>query len=296
MTAVTAPPGPSAATAPPARHRHRPLRAGRTALYVALTVIAAVVVVPLLWTLSTSFKERGDMFAYPPTPLPNSPTLENYRHLFQQAPFSSWFLTTVIVAIISTVLAVFVCSLAGFGFAMYRFPGKSFLFNFMFGSLAVPYIVVLLPLFVILTQVGLTEPFFAMIVPWIAPAFGIFMMRQYIEQTVPYELLEAGRVDGCGEFRIFLAIVFPILRPAIGALAVWNFINSYNAFLWPLMIVNDPHRYTLALGLANLYGAQSRQIDLVMAGAVLAAVPSLIVFFVLRKQLLEGLTAGSVKS
>jgi ABC-type glycerol-3-phosphate transport system permease component len=263
---------------------------------VALTVIAAVVVVPLLWTLSTSFKQRGDMFAYPPAPLPNPPTLENYRHLFQQAPFSSWFLTTVIVAVVSTVLAVFVCSLAGFGFAMYRFPGKTFLFNFMFGSLAVPYIVVLLPLFVILTQVGLTEPFFAMIVPWIAPAFGIFMMRQYVEQTIPHELLEAGRVDGCGEFRIFLSIVFPILRPAVGALAVWNFINSYNAFLWPLMIVNDPHRYTLALGLANLYGAQSRQIDLVMAGAVLAAVPSLIVFFLLRKQLLEGLTAGSVKS
>ncbi|GAA1571668.1 carbohydrate ABC transporter permease [Kribbella hippodromi] len=265
-------------------------------MYVALTVIAAVVVVPLVWTLSTSFKKRGDMFAYPPAPLPNPPTFENYRHLFQQAPFSSWFLTTVIVAVISTALAVFVCSLAGFGFAMYRFRGKNFLFNFMFGSLAVPYIVVLLPLFVILTQVGLTEPFFAMIVPWIAPAFGIFMMRQYIEQTIPPQLLEAGRVDGCGEFRIFLGIVLPILRPAIGALAVWNFINSYNSFLWPLMIVNDPNRYTLSLGLANLYGSQSRQIDLVMAGAVLAAVPSLVVFFLLRKQLLEGLTAGSVKS
>jgi ABC-type glycerol-3-phosphate transport system permease component len=265
-------------------------------LYIVLTVIAAIVVLPLVWTLTTSFKERGNMFAYPPTVLPNPATLDNYRNLFASAPFGSWFFTTVVVAVVSTALAMFVCSLAGFGFAMYRFPGKNFLFSFMFGSLAVPYIVVLLPLFVILTQVGLTEPFFAMIVPWVAPAFGIFMMRQYVEQTIPHELLEAGRVDGLGEFKIFLTIVFPILRPALGALAVWNFINSYNAFLWPLMIVNEPRRYTLALGLANLYGAQSRQIDLVMAGAVLAAVPSLIVFFLLRKQLLEGLTAGSVKS
>jgi len=282
-----------ATTLPP--RRRRPITVGRTVLYVVLVVIATVVVMPLVWTLSTSFKERGDMFAYPPSLLPSPPTLENYQNLFASAPFGSWFLTTVIVAVVSTVLAAFVCSLAGFGFAMYQFRGKNFLFSFMFGSLAVPYIVVLLPLYVILTQIGLTEPFFAMIVPWIAPAFGIFMMRQYIEQTIPHELLEAGRVDGCGEFRIFLGIVLPILRPAVGALAVWNFINSYNAFLWPLMIVNDPNRYTLSLGLANLYGSQSRQIDLVMAGAVLAAVPSLIVFFLLRKQLLEGLTAGSVK-
>lgn len=293
MTATTLDPRTAGRGAPPPRRRG--LSVGRTALYIALTVIAAVVVLPLVWTLSTSFKERGDMFSYPPTLLPSPFTLENYQHLFDLAPFASWFLTTVIVAAVSTALAAFVCSLAGFGFAMYRFRGKDFLFNFMFGSLAVPYIVVLLPLFVILTQVGLTEPFFAMIVPWIAPAFGIFMMRQYIEQTIPPELLEAGRVDGCGEFKIFLSIVLPILRPAVGALAVWNFINSYNAFLWPLMIVNDPNRYTLSLGLANLYGSQSRQIDLVMAGAVLAAVPSLIVFILLRKQLLEGLTAGSVK-
>lgn len=278
------------------RRPRRPLTPGRTLLYVALVVLAAIVVLPLVWTTTTSFKQRGAMFAYPPTLLPDPATLDNYRNLFASAPFGSWFVTTVIVALVSTALAVFVCSLAGFGFAMYRFPGRDFLFGFMFGSLAVPYIVVLLPLFVILTQVGLTEPFFAMIVPWIAPAFGIFMMRQYIEQTIPNELLEAGRVDGLGEFTIFLRIVLPILRPALGALAVWNFINSYNAFLWPLMIVNDPRRYTLALGLANLYGAQSRQIDLVMAGAVLAAVPSLVVFFLLRRQLLEGLTAGSVKS
>jgi multiple sugar transport system permease protein len=296
MTTTTTAPVVTGQTRGRSSRRRRSITLGRTILYIALTIIAAVVVLPMLWTLSTSFKQRGEMFAYPPTLLPSPATLENYRNLLTQQPFGDWFLTTVIVAVVSTVLAAFVCALAGFGFAMYRFPGKNFLFSFMFGSLAVPYIVVLLPLFVLLTQIGLTEPFFALIVPWIAPAFGIFMMRQYIEQSIPQELLEAGRTDGCSEFTIFLRIVLPILRPALGALAVWNFINSYNSFLWPLMIVSNPRRYTLALGLANVYGAQSRQIDLVMAGAVLAAVPSLIVFFLLRRQLLEGLTAGSVKS
>lgn len=294
MTTLHSPGHPAGRTT--GRQPPRKVNGGRIALYAGLIVIAIGVMLPMLWTLSTSFKQRGDMFSYPPSLLPSSPTLENYRNLFDAAPFWSWFVTTVVVAVISTALAVFVCSLAGFGFAMYQFPAKNALFGLMFGSLAVPYIVVLLPLFVILTQVGVTEPFFAMIVPWVAPAFGIFMMRQYIEQTVPHELLEAGRIDGCSEFKIFIRLVFPILRPAIGALAVWNFINSFNQFLWPLMIVSEPERYTLALGLANLYGAQSRQIDLVVPGAVLAAVPALVVFIVMRKQLLEGLTAGALKS
>jgi multiple sugar transport system permease protein len=279
---------------PHRRHRRGP-SAGRLAVYAVLSIIAFVVLLPLLWALSTSFKQRGDMFAYPPQLLPHPFTLENYRHLLEQQPFASWFVTTLIVAVVSTVVSVLVCSLAGFGFAKYRFRGKALLFNTMFGSLAVPYAVVVLPLFVILTKVGLTEPFFALIVPWVAPAFGIFMMRQYIEQSVPDEILEAGRVDGCSEFRIFLRLVLPLLRPALGALGVWNFLNSYNTFLWPLIIVSDPNRYTLSLGLATVYAAQSRQIDLVMAGSVMAAVPTIIVFIALRKQLLDGLTAGAVK-
>lgn len=294
MSTVTAP----AVGAEPAEQRlnrrHGP-SAGRIGVYAILSVIAFVVLLPLLWALSTSFKQRGDMFAYPPQLLPHPATLDNYRHLLDQQPFASWFATTLVVAVVSTVASALVCSLAGFGFAKYRFKGKALLFNTMFGSLAVPFAVVVLPLFVILTKVGLTAPFFALIVPWVAPAFGIFMMRQYIEQSVPDEILEAGRLDGCSEFRIFLRLVLPLLRPALGALGVWSFLNSYNTFLWPLIIVSDPNRYTLSLGLATVYAAQSHQIDLVMAGSVMAAVPTIIVFIALRKQLLDGLTAGAVK-
>lgn len=285
---------PQTATTP--RRRRRPLTVGRTLLYVFLVIAAAVVLLPMLWALSTSFKKRGDMFTYPPKLLPHPFTLENYQHLLQQQPFFRWFGNTVLVATISTVVVVLVCSLAGFGFAKYRFAGKNALFSFMFGSLAIPYAVVVLPLFVVLIKVGLTYPYFALIVPWVAPAFGIFMMRQYIEQSIPNELLEAGRVDGCSEFRIFIRLVLPLLRPALGALGVWSFLNTYNNFLWPLIVVSDPKYYTLPLGLATIYAAQGRQIDLVIPGAVLAAIPSLIVFILLRKQLLEGLTAGSVQN
>ena len=140
MTTTTAPVVASQTGGRTSRRR-RPITLGRTILYVVLTIIAAIVIMPLVWTLTTSFKERGDMFAYPPKLLPNPATLENYQNLFAQAPFGSWFITTVIVAVVSTALAAFVCSLAGFGFAMYRFPGKNFLFSFMFGALAIPYIV-----------------------------------------------------------------------------------------------------------------------------------------------------------
>lgn len=274
----------------------RPLTPGRVALYVVLIVLVAVFVFPMLWAVSASFKARGDIFSYPPSLLPSPATLENYRNLLSSQPFWSWFATSTLVAVLSTVIAVFVCALAGFGFAKYEFRGKKVLFDIMFSSLAVPFAVIVVPLFIVLVKSGVTEPLITLVVPWVAPAFGIFMMRQFIEQSVPDEILESARLDGCSEFRIFLQMVLPLMRPALGALAVWNFLNSYNSFIWPLVIVSDPDRYTLPLGIQALYGAQSRQIDMVIAAAVLAAIPSLLVFIVLRKQLLEGLTAGAVKS
>jgi ABC-type glycerol-3-phosphate transport system permease component len=165
----------------------------------------------------------------------------------------------------------------------------------MFSSLAIPFAVIVVPLFILLARTGLTNPYFALIVPWVAPAFGIFMMRQYASQSIPAELLQAARVDGANEFRIFWSIVFPLLRPAIGALAVWTFLNSYNAFLWPLVVVSSPDYYTLPLGLQAIFGAEGRQYNLVLAGSVLAAIPSIAVFLLLRKQLVSGLTAGAVK-
>lgn len=283
------------AEAPDRALRRRAPRPARILLYVGLVALMVVYVAPLLWALSSSFKDRSDIFAFPPRLIPDPATLDSYTTLLSTQPFWRWMLMSTVVATASTILTVFFCALAGFGFAKYEFRGKKLLFDLMFSSMAVPFAVIVVPLFVLVAKLGLANPFFALIVPWVAPAFGIFMMRQYTEQAVPDEILDAARIDGCSEFRTFLAVVVPLLRPALGALAVWAFLNTYNNLLWPLVIVAEPEYYTVPLGLQALFGAEGRQYDLVMAGSILATVPALVVFFVLRKQLVSGLTAGAVK-
>ncbi|MEU4446978.1 carbohydrate ABC transporter permease [Actinosynnema sp. NPDC050801] len=273
----------------------RPL-AGRVLLYAFLLTLLVVFALPLLWALSASFKSRADIFGYPPSLLPDPAVLANYRGLLEAQPFWSWFTISTVVAVIATAVSVLLCSLAGFAFAKYRFRGRNALFTIMFSSLAVPFAVIVVPLFIMVAKARLTEPYFSLVVPWVAPAFGIFMMRQFTEQAVPDELLDAARMDGCTEFGLFRRVVLPLLRPALGALGVWSFLNSYNSLLWPLIVISEPEDYTLPMGIQALFGATGRQYDLVLAGSVLAAVPSLLVFFLLRKQLLEGLTAGAVKA
>ncbi|GAA2433313.1 carbohydrate ABC transporter permease [Streptomyces glaucus] len=301
MTSVTVPETASPSSAPatrtvPPRRAERGRLTGRVLLYAFLIALLAVFALPLLWALSASFKSRSEIFSYPPQPLPIPGNLDNYRGLLDGYPFWTWLLTSTVVALISTVVSVGLCSLAGFAFAKYRFRGQNILFNVMFSSMAVPFAVIVVPLFIMIAKAQLTTPYFALVVPWVAPAFGIFMMRQFVEQSVPDALLDAARVDGCTEFGLFRRIVFPLLRPALGALGVWSFLTSYNSLLWPLIVVSEPGDYTLPMGLQVIFSATGRQYDLVLAGAVLAAVPSLLVFYVLRKQLLEGLTAGAVKS
>lgn len=198
-------------------------------------------------------------------------------------------------ALIATVVSVFVCAMAGYGFAKFRFRGKRILFAVMFSSLSVPFAVILVPLFILVVKSGLTNPWFSLVVPWVAPAFGIFMMQQFIVQAIPDELIEAARIDGNSEFGTFRRVVLPLLRPSLGALAVWSFLQSYNSFQWPLVLLSDSSQYTLPLGLNAIFASENRSYDLVLAGAVLASVPTILVFLLLRKQLLDGLTAGAVK-
>lgn len=269
--------------------------ARRGLLYLALASLLIVFVAPLLWALSGSFKNRGDIFSYPPNLIPNPFTLENYQRLLETQPFWNWFFMSVGTATIATVISVFVCALAGYAFAKFEFRGKKVLFTIMFSSLSVPFAVILVPLFILVVKSGLSEPWFALVVPWVAPAFGIFMMQQYIVQGVPDEIIEAGRLDGNSEFGIFWRLILPLIRPSLGALAVWSFLQTYNSFLWPLVLVSDSNQYTLPLGLNILFAAENRSFDLVLAGSVLASIPTILVFFLLRKQLLDGLAAGAVK-
>ena len=275
--------------------RNRRERAFSIVLTGLLLAGLAVPLLPLLWTLSSSFKPVSDIFIYPPRPLPSPGTLENYQRLFSDVPYLQWFWNTLWVSVVSTGLALFFSALGGYAFAKYEFRGKTLLFNIVLGSLLVPFAVLLIPLFVLITRIGWADSFLALIVPWVAPAYGIFLMRQYIVQAVPDELIDAGRVDGAGEFRVFWTLVLPLVRPALGALAIWNFLGVYNSFLWPLVVMSSNEKLMLPVGLAQIYGNYSREYGLVMGGAVLAAVPMIVVFVALRRQFIEGLTFGALK-
>jgi multiple sugar transport system permease protein len=280
--------------AAPRGRRARKTTPGRAALYAVLVLLLLIFLFPLAWAVSSSFKPRGDIFSSTSI-IPTPATLANYANLLTAQPFWSWFGISLGVAVIATVVSVFVCALAGYAFAKFRFVGKRILFAVMFSSLSVPFAVILIPLFILIVKTHLSNPWFALVVPWVAPAFGIFMMQQYIVQSIPDDIIEAGRLDGNSEFQIFYRIVLPLLRPSLGALAVWSFLQTYNSFLWPLVLVSNSNEYTLPVGLNTLFQAENRSFDLVLAGAVLASVPTVLVFLLLRKQLLEGLAAGAVK-
>jgi arabinooligosaccharide transport system permease protein len=277
-------------------------RVGRGArawlLYGVLIVGVLISLMPLVWTLVSSLKTSADIFEYPPSLIPDPLVTHGYSSLFDDFPFVRWVINSLGVAAVATVIGVFLCALGGYGFAKYEFRGKKFLFTLVLSSMMVPFVVLLIPLFVVVSRLNWVETYQALVVPWLAPAFGVFMMRQYIAQSVPNEMLDAGRIDGASEFTLFRRIVLPVIRPALAALAVWLFLNVYNAFLWPLVVMSDTDRLTLPLGLAsilNTQGISNADYSVVMAGALLAAAPTIVLFIVLRKQFIEGLTLGSVK-
>jgi len=282
---------------PRQRHRQRVALRGvaAIALHLLLIVGAVVMVTPFLWTISSSFKDITDIFNFPPSLWPRTPTLANYADLFGKNPFVRWYANSIGVSVVSTALAVFFSALAGFGFAKYDFPLRDSLFKLLIGTLIVPFQLVLVPLFIIMSKIGWLDSYLALIVPFMAPAFGIFLMRQFMVGSVPNELLDAGRIDGSSEFGLFFRIVLPLARPAIGALSIFTFLGSWNSFLWPLIILRSSAKFTLPIGLANMLSLYQDQYGMVMAGAFFVALPMILLFVAMQRQFIAGLTVGAVK-
>jgi multiple sugar transport system permease protein len=266
-------------------------------LYLFLIGWAVLALLPFLWAFTSSFKDLTEIFRYPPRFLPSSFDLTNYVNLFTKQFFPRWFLNSVVLASASTLLVVFFCSLAAFAFAKYQFRFKNLLFTIVIGSLMIPFQLIMTPLYVEMNAVKWLNTYWALLVPWVAPAFGIFLLRQYII-TIPSELMDAARMDGCSEFRIYWQIIVPLAKPALATLAIYQFMSSWNSFLWPLIVLREQRLYTLPLGLATLLGnvvAESIDYGMVMAGAFLTALPIIIVFMFMQRQFISGLTLGSVK-
>jgi ABC-type glycerol-3-phosphate transport system permease component len=276
-----------------ARRRRREKAAAKGLAYVLVAGLSAVMIFPFLWMLTSSLKPFEEIFAGN-TFLPRHPTLDNYRSLFEQSDALGRIWNSLFIATTATVLSVFLCALGGYAFAKYRFPGRNALFGL--ASMALPFAVVMVPLFVMMRNYfhWIDTPW-PLIIPGAANAFGIFFMRQYMF-SVPDEMLDAARVDGASEFGIFLRIVLPTTIPGLVGLGIIFFMASWNNFLWPQAVLRSPENYTVPLMLRSLQGPPGRTAyDVLMAGSVVSLVPMLLLFLVLQRHLIAGITAGSVK-
>ncbi len=255
---------------------------------------AAVALFPLLWMLSVSFMHPGEASALPPPLWPAHATLQNYRVLFLRAGMGRYLLNSLAVSTAITVLSLAFNLMAGYAFAKLRFAGRERLFRGLLGALVIPAQVAMLPLFLLLKTVGLVNSYASVVMPAMATVFGIFLVRQYA-RGMPDELLEAARIDGAGEWRIFVRIVLPLLKPIIVTLAIFTFLTAWNDFMWPLIVLTGQDHYTLPIGLASLAREHAQDTELMMAGSVVTVLPVLALFLLLQRYYLDGLMLGSVK-
>lgn len=256
--------------------------------------LAVLVAFPLVWMVSASFMRNGEANAAPPPLLPSAPTLMQYRELFGHLNLGRYFLNSVLLASVVTLCSLLCNSLAGYAFAKLRFRGREPLFAGLLSTLAVPAQVAMLPLFLLLRSVGLVNTIWGVILPSAASVFGIFLVRQYA-RAIPDELLDAARVDGASELRVWWSVVLPSCRPILVTLALFTFMATWNDFLWPLIVFTGESHFTLPVALANLSGEHVQDTELMMAGAVLSVLPVLVLFLALQRQYIEGILVGGVK-
>jgi multiple sugar transport system permease protein len=275
-------------------NRHVKLGARRLGINLLLWCAGALTIFPLAWMVSVSFMTPGEASHFPPPLLPSHPTLVNYRELFAQAGIGRYFLNSVMLALAATGLSLLFNVGAGYAFAKLRFAGRERIFKLLLGALVIPGQVAMLPLFLILKQMGMVNTYFGVLVPAAASIFGIFLVRQYA-LTIPDALLEAARLDGASELRIFRSIVLPLLTPILVTLAIFSFLASWNDFMWPLIILNDKDLYTLPVALASLSREHVQDNEMMMAGSVLTIFPVLLLFLAMQRYYIRGLLMGSVK-
>ncbi len=276
------------------QHRTRRLF-GTALLYVLLIGVSIFMLLPFIWMVSTSLKPPDEIFTFPPILLSPRSSLAAYQYLADRYDIVRIGLNTFFIAIVSTALQLFFCALGGFGFAKFKFPGRGPLFGFLLGTMIIPFTVIMVPLFVIMRDLGWIDSFQAIIVPTAANAFGIFFMRQYIS-SLSDELLDAARIDGAGEFSIFARIVLPVIAPGLVSLGLIIFMGSWNNYLWPLVILKSNGNFTLPLLISSMAGpAGQTAYDVQMATSVLSIIPLLIIFLIFQRRFVEGIQAGALR-
>lgn len=265
-------------------------------LGIHLLLVAAVclTIFPLAWMAMASVMPAGEASAYPMSWVPSALSLEHYRALFSRLEVVRYIANSTLIAGAVTLISLVVNSMAGYAFAKLSFPGRERVFRGLVATLVVPGQVTMLPLFMLLKYLGLINSFWGVIVPGMASVFGIFLFRQYA-LSIPDSLLDAARIDGAGEWRIYRSIVLPLCKPILLTLAVFTFMGTWNDFMWPLVVLTDSRLHTLPVALANLSGEHVQDTELMMAGALLTVLPVIVLYALLQRYYIEGIMVGSIK-
>ena len=266
----------------------------RTFLYLVLIASSLLMIVPFYWSVSTSLKLERFVFTSPPQWLPDPLTLQSYINILTRIPFLRYFTNSVFVATVTTFGHVFFDTLAAYAFSKLKFPGRDRIFFLFLLVLMVPSQVSLIPMYRIMATLHWTDTYLALIVPNLTSVFGIFMMRQFL-MSIPNELLDAARIDGCNELQVFIKVVLPLALPGIATLVILSFMGTWNDFLWPRIVTNTESLFTLPVGLAQLQMKNTSNEAQIMAGTVLTALPMIVVFLFMQRQFIEGMTAGALK-
>lgn len=278
-------------TRTPPRTRRRPRFSG---WHLFLAPVAVLFAIPFVQMFLTSVSPTAEINRFPPRFIPSTITFDGYAKLFDQSQIFLWLGNTVIVSASAIVSHLILCSLAGYGFARLTFPGRNFGFLAVLATIMIPTQLLMIPTYIVFSRIGLIDTLGAAIVPWLASAFGIFLMRQFF-LSLPAELEEAALIDGCTRLQVFFRIILPLARPALATLAIFTLLSSWNDLVWPLIAINDAHAFTLQLGLANFQGTRRTDWSLLMAGNVIATLPLILFFMFAQKQFVATMTFSGLK-
>ena len=262
--------------------------------HLLLMPLALIFALPLVQMVLTSFMSSAEINQFPPKLIPTSLHFEGYRHLFSETHALRWFANTVVVSGIAVVAHLVLCSMAGYGFARLKFAGRGLAFVLILATVMIPIQLLMIPTYLMFARIGIVDTLAAAFVPWLASAFGIFLMRQFF-LGLPVELEEAALIDGCGRWRTFRSIVLPLAKPALTTLAIVTLLWSWNDLLWPLVAISDDTRFTLQVGLANFQGMRRTEWSQLMAGNVLATMPLILAFLFAQKKFIATMTFTGIK-
>jgi lactose/L-arabinose transport system permease protein len=262
--------------------------------YIFLLTLVVLVMIPLYWMIVAATIPQSEFFMWPPRLLPGTEWLSNFQALQENINFVRSMGNSIIISVSYTILSLILCSMAGFAFAKYEFRFKEPLFYFILATLVLPIQLLIIPLFLLIVQLGWTNSYLAVILPWAANPLGIFLMRQNMK-AIPDSLLESARMDGATEFQLYYKIALPTMLPSLAALSIILFLNQWQAFLYPLVVLQDPQMFTIPIALADLVGAQRVYFDQIMVATSMAVIPIFVVFLTMQQYFIKGILSGSVK-